>query len=102
MLSEFKGTVRPRITYLGPKPDDPGKYVLKIEWIEGDNMGTVLWQETANVPNGWSYVPQVSAEGLYRPGGGILVEPDNTRHFILNAELVLFTSAGGCSNITKG
>lgn len=90
MRTEYQGTLRPRITHLGPAENDPEKHVVKVEWIEGDDVNRVVWTETAKVPNNQSFIPQIVGTGHFRPGPGILVDENNHRHFVLNAEGGLF------------
>lgn len=109
--AEYTGTLRPRITFLGPvevQKQIEGQAVsetyhhFKVEWIEGTNVSKVIWTEEIKVPKDYSFVPQIAGYGTFTKQGGFYVDEDNLRHFVMDAQVGLFGQAPGQVELHKG
>lgn len=99
---EYTGNLRPRIYYQGqteilfPKTNTLKTFnVFKIEWIEGKDVSKVVFTEEVKVPQGHSFVPQISGYGTHSRQTGFYVDSENRRHFVMDAKAGILGAAAG-------
>src|SRR5688572_10523385 len=115
---EYIGFLRPVIYFLGVKeelitPKHLGtlglpveeivqRYNLfKVEWIEGDDVSSIVWTETVKVPEGQAFVPRITGYGTWTKRGGFYVDSERKRHFVIDAPVGVFGAAPGNPEMSK-
>lgn len=73
----YQGTLRPKITILGPEE-------ARIEWCDRD--GNAIWTETAKPREGFSFMSQITCDGEFSTSPGYFVDEEGKRHFVMKCD----------------